>query len=57
MFVIGEWSSTDIRNSSVSVVAMKHVKTSNEFTEERQGFKQIPFVGSDTPGGTKDTVR
>ena len=26
MFVIGEWSSTDIRDSSVSVVAMKRVR-------------------------------
>jgi len=26
MFVIGEWSSTDIRDSSASVVAMKRVR-------------------------------
>lgn len=26
MLIIGEWSSRDIRDSSVSVVAMKHVR-------------------------------
>jgi hypothetical protein len=27
----------------------------DEFTVERQGCKQIPFVGSHAPGRTKDT--